>query len=257
MFVSQPITWLTRFNCYYTRIAGSLAGLALLVYLNSVQSRINLFIHLKFFINVQASCLLAHRSLRKSKRYFSKTNWLQCILKDDEWAFVKLVYGQKKWLSWWWESNPQPSDVKRAVYYIPYVMEYDSYSMIFVVFHFLRLDPTANVVFYEYCQCFVALYIPLQDPLSILLLLPTRERKSGCMHVYVDVDIGDPSFPSQHLKGSKWTTNFFFQQYMSKYMYIRLIINKHFQNPRVAKSRISINVWENGKITPLYAIASK
>ena len=96
---------------------------------------------------------LAHRSLRKSKRYFAKTYWLQCILKDDEWAFVKLVYGQKKWLSSWRESNPQPSDVKRAVYYIPYVMEYDSYSMIFVVFHFLRLDPTAKVVFYEYCQC--------------------------------------------------------------------------------------------------------
>ena len=143
---------------------------------------------------------LAHRSLRKSKRYFAKTNWLQCILKDDEWAFVKLIYGQKKWLSSWRESNPQPSDVKRAVYYIPYVMEYDSYSMIFVVFHFLRLDPTAKVVFYEYCQCFVALYIPLQDPLSILLLLTTRERKSGCMHVYVDVDIVDPSFPSRH----KW-----------------------------------------------------
>ena len=65
--------------------------------------------------------------------------------------------------------------------------------MIFVVFHFVRLDPTAKVVFYEYCQCFLALYIPMQEPLSILLLFPTRQRKSGCMHENVDVDIGDLS----------------------------------------------------------------
>ena len=171
--------------------------LALLVYLNSVQSHINLFIHLKFFINVQASTSF----IPKIKEMFFKNKLTTMYIKRRR-------VGVRQAHIWSEKVTELMTGVESATFWCKTssILHTLCDGIRFLFNDFCGFSLSSSWSYSKSSLLWILsvlcgfIYTLARPSLSILLVLTTRERKSGCMHVYVDVDIGDPSFPSQH----KW-----------------------------------------------------